>query len=191
MKASRFGVVTLLAALLVVGWSSSAQAQAQGGQRQRGGQQGQGGGRGNFDPAQARQQYMMRLKEQLGSTDDEWKALEPKVTKVMDARRDNRAGGGGRGGPGGQGGRRGGGNNADPNAAAAAQPTTPVGQAEADLRKTVADKAAAPDEINKKLAALREAREKAKADLTAAQKELKELLSARQEAILVTNGLLE
>jgi hypothetical protein len=188
MKASRFGAVTLLAALLVVGWSSSAQAQAAGGGQR--GQRGQQGGRGNFDPAQAREQYMTRLKEQLGATDEEWKALQPKVTKVMDARRDNRGGGGGRGGPGGPGGRRGGNNGAD-QTAAAAQPTTAVGQAEADLRKTVEDKSAAPEEINKKLAALREAREKAKSELTAAQKELKDLLSARQEAILVTNGLLE
>ena len=42
-----------------------------------------------------------------------------------------------------------------------------------------------------KLAALREAKEKAKTQLTAAQKELKELLTRRQEAILVNSGILE
>ena len=69
--------------------------------------QNQGGGRGNFDPAQMRERMMTRIKEQLGATDDEWKAIEPKVDKVMTAQRESRGGfgfggfGGGRGGPGG------------------------------------------------------------------------------------------
>ena len=46
-----------------------------------------GGGRGNFDPAQFRQRMMDRLKEELEVTDDsEWKAMEPMVQAVMDAR---------------------------------------------------------------------------------------------------------
>lgn len=47
-----------------------------------------GGGRGNFDPAQFRQRMMDRLKEQLEVTDDaEWKALEPLIQNVTEARR--------------------------------------------------------------------------------------------------------
>jgi hypothetical protein len=66
-----------------------------------------------------------------------------------------------------------------------------VGKAQADLRAALDDKSTSPEEINKRLAALREAREKARADRTAAQKELKEVLSARQEAVLVSMGMLE
>src|SRR5579864_4698240 len=69
-------------------------------------------GRGNFDPAQFRQRMMDRVKEQLEVTDDaEWKAIEPLVQSVMDARMSSmggigrgmfggprRAGGGGPGG---------------------------------------------------------------------------------------------
>ena len=47
------------------------------------------------------------------------------------------------------------------------------------------------DTITQKLKALREAREKAQAELAASQKELKELLTQRQEAVLVINGMLE
>src|SRR5215470_5998507 len=53
-------------------------------------------GRGNFDPEQFRQRMMERYREQLEvKSDDEWKVIEPRITKVMDARRD--AGGFGRG----------------------------------------------------------------------------------------------
>jgi hypothetical protein len=70
---------------------------------------GPGGGPGgrNFDPAQMQQRMLERYKELLEVTnDDEWKAIEPRVTKVMEARRDT-MGGMGRGmfgrGPGGGG----------------------------------------------------------------------------------------
>jgi hypothetical protein len=142
--------------------------------------------RGNFDPAQFRERAMNRLKEQLGATDEEWKAIQPKVEKVMNAQRESRGGGfgfggGGRGGPGGGGG-GGGGDQA---------PTTAVGKASADLRTTLEDKNAAPETIAKKLSSLREAREKARKDVADSQKELKEILTQRQEAVLVINGMLE
>jgi hypothetical protein len=92
-------------------------------------------------------------------------------------------GGGAGGGAGGGGGARFGG---DPNA----QPSA-VQQAQRDLATTLENKDAKPDEIKAKLAALRDAREKAKKDLTAAQGELKELLTQRQEAVMVMMGFLE
>jgi hypothetical protein len=46
-------------------------------------------------------------------------------------------------------------------------------------------------EITQKLTALRDARAKAKADLESAQKDLKDVLTPRQEAVLVVNGMLE
>src|SRR2546423_348396 len=79
-------------------------------------------GRGG-DPAQFQQRMMERIREQMDvKSDDEWKVIEPRVEKVMEARRQIGFGGGpgmfGRGGrppggdnnaPGGndQGGRRG------------------------------------------------------------------------------------
>src|SRR5689334_15110354 len=54
------------------------------------GDQSGGGGRGgrNFDPAQMRQRMEERLKEALGTSDEEFKALQPKIENVMKARRD-------------------------------------------------------------------------------------------------------
>ena len=187
MKSSRSFGMLVLAFLLVAGFSTSVYAQAQQGRqgRQRGNQQQgqQGQQRGNFDPAQARERYLTQIKEQLGASDEEWKALQPKVEKVLNAQRDNRRGGGNRGV----------GRNRNNNAQQTnnAQPTSEVATAADELRKAVDDKAATAEDINKKLTTLREAREKAKSELTTAQKELRELLSARQEAILVSSGLLD
>jgi hypothetical protein len=141
--------------------------------------------RGNF-----REQFETRLKEQLGTTEDEWKVLQPKIEKVMTARRNSGGfggfggGAGGRGGGGrGQGGGGGGGGD-DANA-------SPVQKASRDLRTALENKDTPAEEITKKLAALREAREKGRAELAAAQKDLKEVLTPRQEAVLVTFGMLE
>jgi hypothetical protein len=134
-----------------------------------------------FDPAQMREQMMTRMKEQMGASDDEWKVLSPKIEKVMTVQRETR--GGGFGGFGG--GRRGGGGGADQ------QPTTETGKASADLRTALENKDTPADDIAKKLAAYREARDKGRAQLQAAQKELKEILTQRQEAVLVNMGMLE
>src|SRR5258708_32854054 len=76
-------------------------------------QQGQGRQRGNFDPAQARAQMMTRLKEQLGATDEEFTALQPKLEALMTAQRDAPGDGGGRGAAGTRGTRGGGNTRAD------------------------------------------------------------------------------
>jgi hypothetical protein len=137
--------------------------------------------RGNFDPAQFRERRLTQIKEQLGSTDDEWKVLSPKIVMVMTAQLASFGGGGG-------GGRR----TTDANATPPDTSTmTPIQKASSDLRTILNNKDASADDIKAKLAALREAREKVKADLTAAQKELKEVLTQRQEAVLVTNGMLD
>lgn len=176
--------------LLIVGVATLAlcsfvMAQEQGGRRgDRGGQD--RGGR-NFDPAQMRERMMNRMKEEMGATDDEWKVLVPKLEKVMAAQRETRGGFGfgGFGGRGGPGGDRGG------DRAASDQPVSKVQQAQRDLRTVLDNKDASADEISKKLAAFREARDKARAELQAAQKALKEVVTQRQEAQLVMNGLLD
>jgi len=138
----------------------------------------------NRDPAQFRERMMTAIKERMGATDDEWKVLQPKIEKVQTAQRNSRGGGFGFGG-GGRGGNRGG---AD---AAPAADQSATQKASAELRTTLDNKDASADDIKAKLAALREAREKGKAEVAAAQKELKEVLTQRQEAVLVTMGMLD
>ena len=180
----RIWIPIVMSALLAPAWvNAQDQQQGQGQNQERGGDRGgdRGGpGRGG-DAAEFRQRMEERLKEQLGTTDDEWKVLQPKLEKVMTARRDTM--GGGFGGFGG--GRRGDDNNSG------SQQRSAVQTASSDLRTTLENKDATPEEINAKLKALRDAREKAKADLAAAQKDLKEVITPRQEAVLVTIGMLE
>lgn len=168
---------------------------------------GPGGGPPDF--AQMRQQMMDRLEDQMGATDDEWKAIQPLVEQVQQLQRQT----GGRGGPGmfGPGGPRpggpggpggdpggpqgqGGGPGGPPNFGPGGGPGGPpseVQQKQADLRETLQSQDASPDQIKAKLAALRDARAKAKANLAKAQDDLKQILSVRQEAVLVAFGILE
>ena len=132
-------------------------------------------GRRQADPAQMRERMMNNIKEQMGVSDDQWKALAPKVEKVMNLQREMRAGGMG-------GGRGGDANN---------PPQGKVAEAQRDLRTVLENKSAPEADIAKKLAAYREARDKAREELQAAQKDLKQGVMPRQEAALVVNGLLE
>jgi hypothetical protein len=149
--------------------------------------------RGNFDPAQAQQRMMERYREQLGVTnDDEWKAIEVRVQKVMDARREVGFGGMGRGMMMGRGGR--GGGAANDNAAAGqgggrrggGRQLSPAAQ---ELQQAIEAKAPA-DEIKAKLAKYREDRQQKEANLQKAQDDLKKVLNSRQEATAVLIGLL-
>ncbi len=144
---------------------------------------GQRGTRGNFDPAQWRERIANGIKDQLGATAEEWQVLQPKIEKVMTAQRETR------GGFGMTGGRRGGGG-AD-NTPRTEQPQSAVAKASAELRTALEKKDTPADQIQQKLTALRDARAAARTELEAAQKELKELLTARQEAVLVSMGMLE
>jgi len=162
-------ILVALFCLTMVG-AMPAFAQQDGGGGRQGGQR--------FDPAQMRERMQERIKETMGATDDEWKVLQPKIEKVQTLQFSQRGGFGG--------GRRGGaGGGADQ------QPTTPVGIASADLRTVLENKDASADVLKQKLQALRDAREKAKQELVAAQAELKELLTVRQEAVLVSMGMLD
>ena len=152
------------------------------------GQPGQPGQGGRPDPAQFRQRFMDRIKEQLGSSDDEFKVLQPKIEQLFEIQRQSRGGGMGFGGGGG---RRGGPNGGAPDPNAAPTPTTPTQEKVKDLQATLDNKDSKPDEIKAKLAALRDARAKAKEELNKAQAELRDLLTQRQEAALVMMGLLD
>jgi hypothetical protein len=145
-------------------------------------------GRGG-DPAQRRQERIDRAREYLEIKDDtEWKALEPLVTKVMDAERDVigvRMAGMFRGGP-----RRGGDTN---NASSQRQRFNPFGEPSAvqtALEKAIENKAPKA-ELKTKIAAVRADIKAKEAKLDAAQEELRGVLTTRQEAIAVANGLLK
>jgi hypothetical protein len=129
--------------------------------------------------------FMDNIKQQLGVTDDEWTVLQPKLEKVMTLSRELRPspfGGGRQRGPRAD---RGGEN------AAPVQPTGDLAEKATALRTALDNKDSDPKDIAQKLAALRDARERVKADLIKAQGELKDLLTPRQEARLVLMGLLD
>jgi hypothetical protein len=175
---------TLLAALALPAFGQNNGGGGGGGGGNGGGGNGGGGGRGGYQ--QFQQRMMDQLKTDLGATDDEFAALQPKIEKVQQLQRDANGGGmrgfgrGNRGG--GQGGQAGG---------ATAAPASPVAAAAADLQKTLDDKDAKPEDIKTKLDALRAAKKTAKEDLVKAQEDLKSVLTQRQEAVLVEHGMLD
>ncbi len=165
-----FILTSLLIAVLALPVLGQANGQDQNGGGQNngpgqnnGGPGGPGGGpRGRgFNP----QAMMDFYKQQLGASDDEFAAIQPKIQTVMQLQRDTNAGrgrgffGGGRGGP------RGGGGGFGP---PSTQPS-PVQDALQDLRTTLDDQSATPDAIKAKLDVLRQARTKARQDLAVAQ----------------------
>jgi hypothetical protein len=147
------------------------------------------------DPAQFRQDRLDRAHDQLEVTNnEEWKAIEPLVGKVIDAEREvmtSRVGGmfGGF-----RGGRRGGdSNNANGGDQQRPRRNNFFGEPSAAvtaLQKAIDDKAPVA-ELKTKLAAVRAETRAKEAKLDAAQEELRGVLSARQEAIAVANGLLK
>lgn len=127
------------------------------------------GGAGNFDPAQFEQRMMEQTRQSLNVTNDaEWTAIKPLVQEVMDARREAR----GPGGPGGRG-----------------RPGAQVSSEQQALQKTI-DAGASVAQIKDVLAKYRAARKDKQTKLEAAQDELKNVLSVKQEAQAVLMGLL-
>jgi len=166
--------MALVAAVLGLMIGGSAMAQDQLGARPP--------GRGNFDPAQMRDRMMTDVRDRMGVSDDEWKVIAPKIDHLMTAQSESRSSGGGFGFL--FGGSRGGGRTDR-------EPRNDVERASNDLQRALDDKGSAPEDIARKLAAYREARDRARANFLAAQKEIKDLLTQRQEAILVVSGMLE
>ena len=152
------------------------------------------------DPAQMqqrmeqfRQQMAERMKTTLGASDEEWKVLQPLIEKVQTLARATRGGGmgfmmmgGRRGGPGGGPGDRPQGDRPQSD-----RPQSEVEKAGAALQKVLENKDAPAAEIKTTLANLREAKAKARAELEAAQKALREVLTVPQEAKLVLEGVVD
>jgi hypothetical protein len=192
MKLNRIITMCAVAAALALSISDTFAQNNNGG-----GGGGNGGGRrnrgangGNFDPAQMQQRRLDNIRQQLEFTNDtDWSAVQPLFQKVLDAQQAARQGGG-RGGFGG--GRRGGnngpnGNNANANGGGRGglQPS-PEAQA---LQQAVDNNA--PAEQLKDLLAKYNASEKVKlAALAAAQANLRQVLTVKQEARATLMGLL-
>jgi hypothetical protein len=148
-------------------------------------------GRGNFDPAQMKQNRLDNMREEMEIKDDaEWGAIETKLSKAYDARASMMGlvmrGAFGRG-------RRPNNNgNGDDQGQRPRRPPMfgePSPALEA-LQKAIDDKAPSA-EIKTKLAAYRADVKDREAKFLAAQEDLRSVLTARQEAIATVNGLLQ
>src|SRR5579871_4589007 len=148
---------------------------------------------GNFDPQQFQQMMMDNTRHSLNITnDEEWKAIEPLVQSVMDARRDAGGFGGGGmrmmfGGPGGPGG---GGNGGNQSGNTQRQmrfgPQSPEQEA---LQKSLDDNAPAA-QVKEAMAKFRAAKKEKQAKLEAAQEKLRSVLTTKQEGQAMLMGLL-
>jgi hypothetical protein len=134
---------------------------------------------------QFRNRLALPLKDQLGASDDEWKMLQPRIEKVTALET-----GLGR-------------NALDLGAAgvrvlvAGGNPTRPPTEAAAmqratqELNRALRNRNATTDQIAQSVKAVRDAREALNKALSAAQDELQKSVTPRQEALLVTLGVLE
>ena len=144
------------------------------------------GDRGNFNPEEFRQRMAERLKTALKVSDEEWGVISPLIEKVQTKQRDamgGRFGGFGRGG-----GDRGGDGNRGGGSGTSDRPGATESQA---LRTALESESTSPEDLKAKLAAVREVRKKGAAELAAARAELQKVVTVRQEAVLVSMGILE
>jgi Spy/CpxP family protein refolding chaperone len=141
----------------------------------------------NFE--EFRQRMAERLKTSLKVTDDEWAVIQPLIEKVTTKQREA---GGGRGFGGPRGSDQRGGAAGSPGGAPSPGGERSSGSPERDaLRTALENESASPEELKAKLTALRESKKKATAELEAVREDLKKVLTVRQEATLVSYGILE
>jgi len=191
-------VLAVAICLAVVAVSSPVAGQRQGRNRQRAAapRQGAPGRMNQADPEATRERMTQRLQQRLGVSETEWQVIQPRLQKVMELSRQldspGRAGRAPGAGPGAANqdrqARRGRGQRPRPNTA---RETTALGKAAGELRQLLATDAPTPEDINARLAALRQARQALKQDLTQARAQLQQTLTVKQEATLVLMGILE
>jgi hypothetical protein len=136
------------------------------------------------------------VKKAIEATDEEWKVIGPKLQKVIAARQvlttesrsaDTKAAPRAEPRP----------NDAAPRgdgqrpAAGGAAEANIITQAHADFKAVLDDPKRTKAELQDAAAAVRKARDKARTDLAAAQKDLRQLLTAEQETILLGLGYLD
>jgi hypothetical protein len=180
-----------------------------------GGGAGYSGGLGS-DPLRFKQLTMDGIRERMAVGDEEWKGLGAKIERVLEAQRNARTGAGmsftsgtmvkgtpppgtsglterfkhAGGGNSGSGLSASGSNGSSGSGAGIATVDTPAGRAMQAIRAAL-DVTSGDAEILAKVAAMRAAREEARVELAAARKELHDACTPRQEAVLVTFGVLE
>lgn len=169
MKKQLFLFIALFTAVVTTAviQPTSAQEKPERGQR---GQRGGGFGRGDFNMEEFRKRMEDRMRERYGFSEAEWKVIGPRFTAVQELRIRGTFGGfGGRGGRGGR--------DRDSDSPAA------------QLRAAIEDDASAK-ELKDKLTAYRKDRDEKAAKLKKAQADLQVLLTPKQEAQAVLDGLL-
>jgi hypothetical protein len=151
--------------------------------------------RGDFDPQRFQQEMQQRMSEyfrsQLVVTNDaEWGVIEGRLNKVVRSRMETMFSGGGmgmfgamrRGGGGGEGGQR---------AAGMMRGLGMEPSPEAEALQKAIDAEAPTEQIKAALQKFREARKRKQAELAKAQDDLRDVLTLRQEATLVSMGILD
>jgi hypothetical protein len=146
------------------------------------------GGRGGPPPRPP--DPLQQIKSQMGVSEDEWTVMLPLIQRVQELERDSHIRGrgpGGRGGPpppppDGRGG--------PPPPPPPVEPPTELQLATLALQELIANDNATSDQIFAAIESVRVAHEKAQAALKEAQDQLKQLLTAKQEAVLTLSGLL-
>jgi hypothetical protein len=124
--------------------------------------------RREFDPSRMMERMMERYKEELACSEEEWKAIEPLMKNVAEARMNTRMFGfGWRGGP------------------SSSNPETDA------LREAVDSEKSSVEDIKAKLKALRDVKKKNEEKLSKAQDELRKVLTVKQEAKMVLIGVLD
>jgi len=114
------------------------------------------------------QQAIENLKEQLGCSDAEWQVVRPRLEAVYNLVRPLPQAGGG-----------------------VASSRSELDQRIQELYELTGDKGTDVEKIKAGLMAVRAARERANQKLAAARQSLRQLMTVRQEAVLVVNGLLD
>jgi len=123
------------------------------------------------------------IRSLMDASDEEWKAISPKIQKVIQAKHEMSTGAGMNWTAS---------NNAKPVfQASTTRVDTAAGRAMQDVRDAVADEKASKEELTAKMAAVRKARQKARADYEAAQQALADVVTPQQLAVLMTLGVVE
>lgn len=191
---SRHTVVMYLAAILI-GAVCVGQAMAAEGRPPPppGQERGRGGPRSPEEWRQRMEEFRTRiedqLRERLGATEEEWKVLQPRMDKVQQLMRQSRGGFRGMIGRGGRG--RRGGDDRQPAADTPERESSDVEKKTEALQSLLDDETSSAPSIKAALAALRKARQKAQDELAVARKELRKVVTLRQEGQLVLMGMLD
>lgn len=113
------------------------------------------------------QRTLEKLKSELVVSEEEWTVIRPRIETVHRLM------------------------HAQPSFGGNAQGADPVAQKTHELRELLLDKNAATEEIQARLTALRGVKERHRQELFRARQDLRQIMTVRQEAVLVLNGLLE